>query len=296
MTANAGIPAWVSEALGSGGSDVRRLPWSFTNETWAGTAPDGTRLVVTRMAAADAAARIIWRGPTLAGRLADAGLATSVPIAERSHPDRGVIVSTWLDGNPGMTRMDGADGAAVVGTALGLAWSRLRRVDATGLDLDTRWARPNDLAASADAWLVAGRADLGVEAAANVRRRIDRLRALLADRPSGFVHGDLVPANILLRESGTPAVLDLEAARVADPLFDAAWCSWIVRYHHPNLHPAMWSAFVAAANLGPIDVRERELLATLPTIRILEILSEPSLSASARRAWLSQLESSAAEG
>jgi Ser/Thr protein kinase RdoA (MazF antagonist) len=289
-------PDWVSAAFGPGLTALERLPWGFTNETWAGTASDGVRYVATRMAVQESAAGIVERGPLLAQRLAAAGIATSTPIPARSQVALGVIVSTWLDGRPGMTRMDGSAGAQLVGAALGEADARLRHVDPSGLRLGDLWTRPPDLVAAALGWLARVGTELDATTSVAVRRHIERLPGLLRDRATGFVHGDLVPANILLRDAEPPAILDLEAATLGDPLFDAAWCSWIVRYHHPDLHGPLWSAFAAAAGLADRNATEAALLESLPLLRILELLDAPRLSSDARRRWLRQLEAAARSG
>jgi len=287
-------PAWVADALGPDASELERVPWGFTNETWAGSAADGTRYAATRLASSAVATTILRRGPAIARRLAGVGLETPIPIAERSLPAAGVLVSRWIAGVPGMTRMDGAAGAAQVGGAVGAASSALRRVDPNGLGLDDLWARGTDLQRAAEGWLATVRPALPADAGAAIGARIERVGELLRARPSGFVHGDLVPANVLLRESGPPAVLDLESIRMGDRLFDAAWFGWIVRYHHPDLHAPAWAAFLGAAGLGGLSPVESELLATLPTIRILEILADEGLPPDARRRWQAQLAASVA--
>jgi aminoglycoside phosphotransferase (APT) family kinase protein len=103
------------------------------------------------------------------------------------------------------------------------------------------------------------------------------------------VHGDLVPANLLLRD-GANVLLDLEAARIGDPLLDAAWFRWIVAYHHPELVPAAWAAFAGAAGIATSDATVRALLDAYPVLRILEILAGPGVGPSARGRWLRQLE------
>ena len=64
-----------------------------------------------------------------------------------------------------------------------------------------------------------------------------------------FAHGDLAPVNVVMDGGAGPgvvvALLDLERARLAHPLFDAAWWSWVVRYHHPSRSPAAGHAFLS---------------------------------------------------
>jgi aminoglycoside phosphotransferase (APT) family kinase protein len=285
----ADVPAWVIDALGADVSDVRRIPWGFTNQTWAGTAIDGRRYAATRMASPDRAAQVIRLGPEIARRITAVGLGATVPIASRSLPERGVVVSTWVDGAAGMARLGTPQGAAEVGSALGVAWRALTRIDPRGLGLADDWARPRDLAMAARRWLEAVRRESSPSVAERLDARIGRLPGLLDSRPTSFVHGDLVPANILLRDGAQPVLLDFEASRVADPLLDAGWFSWIVRHHHPAIHATAWAAFAAAAGLAAPTATDSALLDTLPVVRILEILADAELPAPARAIWLGQL-------
>lgn len=297
-------PGWVAAALGGDLVDVARLPWGFTNETWGATNPAGERHAATRMATREAAAFVLERGPEIARRAAAAGLKMPVPIATRSDAAAGVVVSAWIDGTPAMRLLVDADGATVVGTAIAAAWRRLRMVDVDGLELDATWASPARLAAAATAWC---RTITGLDpaATAGAHRAIELVAALPATEPASFVHGDLVPANLLLRPGGD-VLLDLEAARIGDGMLDAAWFRWIVGYHHPGLVAAAWSAFADAAGLpagvaaggrvgdatpgqGPA-VADRTVLDAYPVLRILEILATSRLDSDAQGRWLAQLE------
>ncbi len=287
------VPAWVVDALGPAASGLRRLPWGFTNESWEGTTPEGTRYVATKMRQPRDAAEVIGRGPAIARRLREVGLDTPAPLPGRSVAERGIVVSEWLAGVPAMARLGDADGPAAVGRALGDAWRRLAGVDATGLGLDDLWARPPTLATAAGGWLGLVRPQLSAMTAAAVAARIDDLGSWWNEPPPRFVHGDLVPANILLRDLGPPALLDLEAVRIGNPLLDAAWVSWIVRYHHPEAHRAAWAGFLDAAGLEAQDAAGTKALAALPVVRVLEILSDRDLEPAARSRWLDQLAASA---
>ena len=268
---------------------MAKLPWGFTNESWVATTPDGGRDVVTRMASPAAAAFVVRTGPEIARRVAAVGLAVPAPIPERSDPSNGIVVSRWLDGTPAMSRLDGAGGAAVVGEALGDAWRRLAAVDIAGLPLDRTWTRPAELATAAEGWLTSLEPTLGVSMTATFARLIGTVAVVpAAPRPS-FVHGDLVPANMLLHEDGN-VLLDLEAARIGDSRLDAAWFRWIVAYHHPELAAAAWSTFAAAAQLAHDDP-SAQLLRAYPVLRILEILAGTAPSAAARDRWIAQLAS-----
>jgi aminoglycoside phosphotransferase (APT) family kinase protein len=287
VSAKAAIPPWVARVLGPDVTEQRQLAWGFTNEAWAGRTADGELLVAARMADPGSARAIIERGPAIAERLAAAGIETPVPLAARSDPGLGVVVSRVMEGTPGIELLHGR-GAAAVGRALGGVWRRLSAVDPSGLGLDGLWARPEELAAAAYRWLGAVEAELPPAALRVAQSRLQRLGGLLGGRRPGLVHGDLVPANVLMRDPGPAALLDLEAVHLGEPLLDAAWFEWIVRYHHPAIVPAAWESFAAAGGIRVGDAATAGLLEVLPTARILEILA--GLAAGpARIRWLEQL-------
>lgn len=288
MTATEAVPAWVVRVLGHGVTDLGRLAWGFTNETWAGTTAGGERLVATRMAEPGSAHAIIARGPAIAGRLAAAGIETPVPLAARSDGATGVVVARWLDGTPGIELLHAAGGAAKVGRALGSAWRRLGGIDPSGLGLDDLWADPGELSRSARRWLGGVEAELPSRAAEVTGFRLGRLEALLARRRPAMVHGDLVPANGLIRDAAPAALLDLEAVRLGEPLLDAAWFAWIVRFHHPAVSQTAWASFAAAGGIDAGEAVTAALLEILPTVRILEIVAALA-PGPARTRWLEQL-------
>jgi aminoglycoside phosphotransferase (APT) family kinase protein len=286
---SATVPGWVIARLGEGLSSVAKLPWGFTNETWAATTPEGERYAVTRMASPAAASFVVRTGPEIARRVAAVGLDMPAPIAERSDPSEGVVVSRWLDGRPAMSRLDGPRGAVVVGQAVGDAMRRLAAVDIAGLPLDETWARPGDLAIAAEGWLRRLQPTLGRSMTATIAPLIEKVAPRRAARAS-FVHGDLVPANLLLRDQGN-VLLDLEAARIGDAMLDAAWFRWIVAYHHPRLEAEAWSSFAAAAQPARDDPGSGELLTIYPVLRILEILASTAPGAASPDRWIAQLAS-----
>src|SRR6185503_11659777 len=227
------IAQWLATALGGDApQDARRLGWGFSNETWDVTTVHARRLAVTRFAHPARAAPTARLMAAVAPRLA----AVGVPVPQLVSVDgagSGILTTTFIEGATGASLLGAAGGPVLVGRVMGALWRQLRMVDAEGLPLATTPAAPGVLAASAEATLARLAASL---AGLDVRRLSDSIRtvpALLKGRPSGFVHGDFVPANVLVREGAVVALLDFEAARLGDPLFDAAWFRWIVGYHHP---------------------------------------------------------------
>jgi Ser/Thr protein kinase RdoA (MazF antagonist) len=232
---------------------------------------------------------VLQRGAAISAALAEVGVAMPVPIPELSRPERAVVVSAFIPGRSGMELIGSGQGAGRVGQVVGEAWLALGRAKTAGLGLDDLWARPSDLVAAALRWLAAAGPSVDPSVSVDLRRRIDELPRLLAGRRPGLVHGDLVPANVLVKEDQLAALLDLETMRVGERLVDAAWFRWIVRYHHPEVEREAWSDFARVTGVDAADATVGSLLGVLPIVRILEILGQPTLAAAARERWLDQL-------
>lgn len=284
-------PGWLRDVFGPGLRDPRRLRWGFTHETWAATV-GGRELVATRMDDAEVARRVVTQGPELVRRLAGAGVASPSPDTTRSRPDLGIVVATFIEGTPGIEVMADEAGARLVGGLVGATWTQLRGVDPSGMGLDDLWARPTALRAIAGEWLAGVAADLTTGQRSVLGDRVATIESLLAGRRPGLVHGDLVPVNLLVRGDRLGALLDLEAAHVGEPQLDAAWFSWILRHHHPEIEPAASEAFAARAGIDRADERTAALHVVLPSIRILEIVDGLGAEPSRRERWLQQLRAS----
>jgi Ser/Thr protein kinase RdoA (MazF antagonist) len=281
-------PTWVTEAVGSV-REAERVRWGFTNESWLVATKSGRALVATRMTDPAAARLVLQRGPAISLALAGVGIAMPIPIPETSAPERAVVVSAFIPGRSGMELIGDAQGAERVGRLVGRAWLALGRVETAWLGLDDLWARPNALAAATERWLAAAGRTVHPDVASGVGRRIEQLPQLLAERRPGFVHGDLVPANVLVESDELAALLDLEAVRVGERLLDAAWFRWIVRYHHRELERDAWRGFADGSGIDEADPTIGTILDVLPILRILEILDQSALGAAARARWLDQL-------
>ena len=103
-----------------------------------------------------------------------------------------------------------------------------------------------------------------------------------AGRAACFAHGDFCPVNVLLEagdwgleaRQAPPLVvglLDLEFARVADPLFDVAWWGWVVRFHHPERWVHAFPRLLQAAGI-PDDPETRGRIGVLQRLRCLEVV------------------------
>ncbi len=142
---------------------------------------------------------------------------------------------------------------------------------------------------AARGWLADGRTVLGSRPAAALERVLLRVPAALDSVEPVFAHGDLAPVNVLLWDGMIVAVLDFERARLAHPLFDAAWWRWIVCHHHPERWEAAGPAFFAAAELT-LDRGTLERLDMLAVLQCLEVLHEtPHRARAARSEWAARV-------
>ncbi len=289
--APAAAPGWISDvfdpvAIVAAG----RLAWGFRNEVWKIELVDGRRLAVTRFLDARAAPGIVSLTRDLRPRLEAAGVPCPAwRSAGEAWP--AILVTDYVEGAVGAAVLDEPGGPALVGSLLGATWRRLAAVDPRGVDLDATWSRPIELAERSDARLDRSSAFVTRVEQRRLAAAIATLPGLLAGRQAGFVHGDLAPVNILVRHRDLAALVDLEFARLGDPLLDAGWFDLIMAFHHAADEPAAWRAFASASGMALDDPVSRDLIRLLPLVRVLEILGDPVLTAAGRAHWLAFLRS-----
>jgi Ser/Thr protein kinase RdoA (MazF antagonist) len=282
-------PAWLNTAFEPGiVKRADRLGWGFRNETWRVVLADGRRVAVTRLADTEATPSIVGLMTSIQPRLLSAGIPSPVLVDLAVESTR-LIVTELIDGTPGAELLGQEGGPHVVGSVLGAAWRRLAAVDLTGLDLPATWATPHRLVSDSFARLTRARSWLNATDRRLLFADLEALGSQLSNRRPSFVHGDLIPVNILIRRGQLSALLDFEFVRLADPLLDAAWFDWIVAYHHPADEPAAWRAFVTAADLDDHEPVTRELLRVLPLVRLLEILDDDRLRDDHAGEWIEML-------
>jgi aminoglycoside phosphotransferase (APT) family kinase protein len=195
-----------------------------------------------------------------------------------AHP---FVVSKRVAGTSGRELMNGDETAARLAAAMGALSRRVADVPLRGLRLSRTWTDEGRLAEAARQWLGRTAPRLPPGDVQRLRELIDRLpegiAGVSAFRPV-FAHGDFAPVNVLVRDGEVVALLDLERARIAHPLFDAAWWSALVAYHHPDRRWAAEPAFLAAAGL-PLDGSIEPALETLRTLQFLEMVATGGTSA-----------------
>lgn len=274
LSALVGAPVVAAEACG----------WGFENRTAIATLADGGRLVIQRMAGRAIARHKLRLARALPARLAAAGLRAPRLLAGDASAKPPYAVREYLPGETGASRMGTLSGAIEIAGLMGQLLPRLARVPTAGAGLGDAWADPPRLARLSGKYLARCQDLLGAPAARQLADTIARLPARFAGRPACFAHGDFCPVNVLLeaweagrgagREDQAPAVaglIDLEFARVADPLFDAAWWGWVVRFHHPARWAAAYPHLLAAAGIAD-DPTTRALIQALQQLRCLEVV------------------------
>ena len=267
-------------------------PWTTSTRTERVTLGDGRQVVVQR-AIGGASARATIGRRIRVGRMLRA-VAPWLPVPEvlagEATGPQPFVVTEFVPGVSGRELLADDPGAARLGRLMGELAVGIARVPTRGSRVGGTWGNPERLAAAADRWLNTSAADLGAMRARALGQLLRRLPRELAGAAPVFAHGDLAPVNILVRDGAVVALLDFERARLAHPLFDAAWWRWIVRHHHPERWASAGAAFMAAAGLA--DARATasnlDLLAALQCLEMLH--RSQGGPAAARRAWAARLQ------
>lgn len=269
-----GCPDWIASALGPVGIEhASRIAWGFRNEVWRVDLAGGRHLAVIRFVDTESAAAIVSRTARLQPRLQAVGIPNATVI-DAGPASAKLLVTEFVEGTVGAALLDDSGGPELVGSILGTTWRRLAQVDPNDLDLDRTWLRPEVLVEASRARLGRVGPLLGGAASRRLAEAVAVSADLLAGRRATFVHGDLLPVNVIVRDGKLAALVDFEFARVADPLLDAGWFDSVVAFHHPAEHPAVWQAFLAASGIDAGDAVTRDLLRILPLLRYLEILDD----------------------
>jgi aminoglycoside phosphotransferase (APT) family kinase protein len=257
---------------------AERSAWGFENRTDIVTLAGGRKLVVQRISNPALAPHKLRLAQQLPERLAAVGLRLPRVLRADAIARPPFAVREYLPGTLAASAMRDDQSAIAVAAAMGAVLRQLRQVDTHGLRLHSGWATPLRRARQARAQV--GRCGdlLDTEARRLLTATIDQLEECFDGRGNCFAHGDFCPVNALLAMDGETsdrwsvvALLDVEFARLADPLFDAAWWGWVVRYHHPQLWMVAWPALLAAAGIAADSGTLGRILA-LQQLRCLEAL------------------------
>jgi len=288
-SADAAELLWLEALLGDRVVAVVEVtpPWETRTGTQVVTLGRGDRVVVQRMSDRRALGRRLRLGRLLPT------IAPWVPVPEVLAGDAAApapfAVTRFVPGVSGRELLADDAGAELLGRRMGELARDLARVPTRAVRLSGLWGDPDRLATAAHRWLDGAPTELGPPARQVLDRLLDRLPDELGGHAPVFAHGDFAPVNVILRDGDAVALLDLERARLAHPLFDAAWWRWILRHHHPERWAAAGPAFLFAAGLddGPRTAARLDLMAALQCLEMLH--RSPAHPAATRRAWRARL-------
>jgi aminoglycoside phosphotransferase (APT) family kinase protein len=264
------VPPWLTTLFGVDLRGAAPLRWGFHNETWRVRLVDGRTLAATRLADDGTPRHAVTVLAVVGQRLAEAGLPVPSLVGPWTFESDRVLVAEFIDGMVGADLLSEPNGPQLIGRLAGSVIRSLGAVDPTGLAIASVWADAHQLARAAARWSRVIRPALSIADRRRLAAAVGLVPLLLADRPRVLVHGDLAPVNLLVRDGRLCGLLDLEAVRLADPLFDAAWFDWLMRFHHPAQRDEAWIALVESAGLDLEEPGSAELRHVLPTLRILE--------------------------
>jgi aminoglycoside phosphotransferase (APT) family kinase protein len=283
--------AALSALVGAEVVAAERSPWGFENRTDIVTLADGRRLVVQRITRRSVARRRLLLAGAVPPLLATVGIQAPRLLGGDAEREPPFAIREYLPGEPANLLL----GAVPLARAMGALLPLFANVPFVGAALPDLWADPARLAAVSLRRLEACRSLIDAATSAALARVVEQLPALFAGRAPVFAHGDYCPVNALAlaperpveepreadawtprpSEASAPRIglLDFDEARLADPLFDAAWWSWVVRFHHPDRWDSAWPAFREAAGMAD-DGATSARVAVLQLLRLLEALDE----------------------
>lgn len=268
---------------------VEHCAWGFENRTDIVTLHHGRRLVVQRITNRSLAQQKVRLARLLPERLTAVGVRAPRVIAADAAADPPYVVREYLAGVPGSTQMDSDADALKLAVEMGAILRRLASVPTAGVALHTGWSDPARMAQQASRQLERCHTLFDMATSRTLTAIIDSVATHFAGRPRQFAHGDFCPINTLVEDGHVVALLDLEFARLADPLFDAAWWGWVVRYHHPARWVVAWPRFLDAAGIVA-DAATLERIGILQRLRCLEALDYSRMVDPARATlWLRHL-------
>ncbi len=273
---------WLAEALGQPIIEVTATDWGPRNRAELVTFADGTHAVVQRYRRrAD-----VERQVRILAALREPAAAKGIPLPVVRASDL-VAQTPWI-------AFDELPGAPVEVTPTSTQFPALAHdmgellaafagIHCPDLELDDAWARPRYLAARADAWAECLAPALTAAQIATIEDVLDDLPELFEGRPAVLAHGNFVPGNILVEGTKITGLLDPDALRLADPLYDAAWWAWTVSSADPELLAESWPAFLLGAGMDFDDPTQAERVRYLQLIRMLELLADHDLAPDAWR-------------
>lgn len=268
---------------------VEHCPWGFENRTDRVELADGRCVIVQRVTNAARAPARFALTRRLHAPLSQVGILAPLQLHADPSAMPPFAVYACLPGDPANRLLATDAGARTLAEGMGALLPRLAHVVAD--ELPDTWSDPQTLLNAAQEWRTLARAFLDSESPA--------LTALpgaipdLFDAPPHMAHGDFCPVNALAADDRITALLDLEFARLAPPLFDAAWWGWVVRYHHPERWHACWPVLLRAAGI-PDTLATQGRMQTLQRLRLLEQIASAVAYPDRARFWAARLQATLA--
>ena len=287
-----GLPTGIEQVIGDRWALISDLthPWATTRSILVATSggPAGVGRLVVQWGSDRAA---IARRMRLGRRLADIAPGLPFPriIGGDARAPVPFLVSTFVEGRGGQLMLGSNRQAATLGRLAGAISRDVAALDPTGLRLSRRWADPDHLGVAVGDWAARPRSGLDGPLLHRVLDLAQRVPEVIGRAPPVFAHGDLVPVNVVVANGRIAGLLDLEHARLAHPLHDAAWWNAIIGAHHPDRVGSAVGAFLEAAGI-PHDDTTLTRLRCLAACQSLErIVGLPASAQAARRAWIVRL-------
>jgi aminoglycoside phosphotransferase (APT) family kinase protein len=190
-----------------------------------------------------------------------------------------------IAGTPLAALLGDEAGARLAGRLCGEVGARLAGIDPRVVRPSVTWSSADRLTTVARRWVDRCDGLLSQASTHAIRGLLDHALAIDAGA-ARFAHGDLAPVNVLASDGRITAVLDLDLARVAPPLYDAAWFAWVVGHHHPDVAEAAWRGYALAARLAP---ERPAAFAWLQPLQLLE-RAATARDGPGRRRWTARLE------
>ncbi|KZM71355.1 phosphotransferase family protein [Nocardia terpenica] len=271
---------WLEQALGQPVVTAAPAEWGVRHRAELMILADGTRVVTQRYrrrAEAERRARVLraLREPAAAKGIAVPGIR-----AVDLDADPPWIAFEALPGVPATADAasgPGGPGFPLFARDMGALLADFAELSCPDLELDDVWARPRYLAARADAWAECLVAALTPAQNAALEALLAELPALFDGRPAVLAHGDFAPENVLVAGGVITGLLDFDSARLADPLFDAAWWAWSVSLTGADVLASAWPEFLAGLGVDPAEPALAQRIRALQITRMLEMLADADL-------------------
>lgn len=285
----------IEQALGSPITDSWPAPWGSKNRTRIAELADGRQVVTQLYSEPDIARLRLHAADQLAGPLNEHGVPVPRLLAYDLAGPPAWAAFERLPGAPAYDACgeDLSDASfAAVARQMGALVRRMAELDPAAFDLPRLWVDSDALTRASNGWLADLEPYLSAADLSATHEIIATLPRLFADRPAVVCHGDFGPQNVLVVGERLTGLLDLEDARMGDPLLDIAWWAWLVRAHTPVAFSRTWRGFLDAAGVDRGEAAFDERLIAIIVLRLLETADAFRRSAPEKHAsWAQRLSS-----